>query len=416
MHRKNHKENIMPYRRILKRILLLGILLPAFGCGGSGAVPQSRAVTGYASKGIIANGLVLAYATDSAGQKTLPALAQAATDSSGFYTLSVGSYYGPLTVEVTGNYRDEATGRTATIDSTAPLTAALVPPADATPINVNVTALTRLAYDLALSTPGTFSSTINATNHKVSSSFQVPDILTTRPLDSSSTLPANASADEIKYTLVLAAVSQIAANSLPGGTTAPSSQQLASALTDALATLTGKLPTSGSAAALQETVATAATQFIANTAFNTTGISAADPAVQPILAASRRNITITVALGHSTLPVPSFGAVHGTLLTPTGLDCQANSASGALPDAVLHAAQNGSLLSGNFNAGASLLTLQAIRPGGLALGDVLSVSCSVPAGVTVAAGDFTVNDETLDVNNGGVTLTGFRLQVAVSGN
>jgi hypothetical protein len=411
------KPNKGAYRisafRALAGITLLAATFISGGCGNHpGSAAKDRKVTGYASKGIISAGIVTAYGVGPGGNKILPMLAQTTTDNSGFYNLSVGTYYGPLALEVTGNYHDEATGQTATVAPDAPLKAALVPPADASPINVNVTALTKIAYDLAQSQSADFTGSINATNHEVSNSFQVPDILTTRPLDASSTLPGNASAGEIQYTLVLAAVSQIAANALPVGTVAASAQQLATALSSALASLTGQMPAAGPATTLQETIATAATQFISNPATNSTGITATDSAVQAIIATSRKNVTITLAVRNDGAVVPAFGAVQGSLSLPVGITCQANPQTGELASSALGALQGGSYVNGIFQITSSLMTLQAIRAQGLTVGNLLSVTCSAPTSLKLGVVDFTVNTATLDVNDGGLSLAGFRLEVS----
>jgi hypothetical protein len=403
----------MSIRRTLPGILLLSAAFFLGGCGNDpGNAAKIRTITGYASKGIITTGVVTAYGIDTGGNRILPRLAQTSTDSSGFYNMNVGTYYGPLAIEVSGNYHDEATGQTATVATSAPLKAALVPPADATPLNVNVTALTKIAFDLALSQSTDFTGSINASNHQVSSSFQVPDILTTRPLDASTTLPGNASAGEIQYTLVLAAVSQIAANNLPAGTTAATAQQLATALSSALATLAGQLPATGPATALQETIATAATQFIRNPTTNTTGITATDPAVQTIIAASRKKVTITIALRNSAAVVPAFGAVHGSLSVPVGIRCPANPQTGELASSAVNPLQTGSYVNGVLQTNSNVLTLQALRASGLTVGNLLAVTCSVPSSMSLAKGDFTVNNAALDVNDGGLSLAGFSLEVS----
>jgi len=397
--------------------MLLGAAVMMAGCHGNragAADPKTRTVSGYASKGIIKNGTVIAYKIDSAGNKILPLLAQTTSDDSGFYTMSIGNYYGPIVVEAFGNYKDEATGQAGVIAASAPLKAAMVPPNDATPVTMNVTALTKIAFDQTKGQSTDFIVGINATNQQVSSSFQVPDILTTRPLDASTTLSATASTAEKQYTLVLAAVSQVAANNLPSGTTAPSSQQLATALSSALTTLMEQLPTGGAAATtLQITVATAATQFVNNQMVNTTGITAADPVAQTILSAnSRKNVVVTITLSNSSASVPAFGAVHGTLTVPVDMVCQANAVTGELQGSLVNALQTGSMVSGNFKASSRVLTVQAIRAAGLALGDLLTVTCDVPSDMIALVGDVVVNNAALDVNDGGASLPGFTLAVS----
>ena len=370
----------------------------------------ARTVSGYASKGIIKNGIVIAYKIDATGVKILPKLGQTTTDSTGFYSMNIGAYYGPLVIEVSGGYTDEATGQPAVIEAAAPLKAAAVPPVDATPITINVTALTKVAVDLAESQQADFTSTINAANQQVSSSFQVPNILTTTPLDTTVAIPATATAGEKQYTLVLAAISQVAANTMPTVTT-PTVPQLATALDSALTTLSAQVPTSGTATTVQITIANAASQYVNNTAVNTSGITAADPAVQPILSAStRKNVAITFALNHPTTPVPSFGAVHGSVTLPTGMLCPA-SGTGEVESSSLAALQENSYVDGNFNGGSGVLTIQAINGNGLTTGALLTVTCNVLSTVTPHLADLVVNDATLDVNDGGLSLSGFTLVV-----
>ncbi len=374
----------------------------------------ARTVSGYASKGIIKNGTVTAYKIDAAGNKILPLLVQTTTNNSGFFSMTIGSYYGPISIEISGNYKDEATGQMATIAETAPLKAATVPPNDATAITVNVTALTKIAFDQAKSQSIGFTASINATNILVSNSFQVPDILTTIPLDSSATLPVSATAAEKKYTLVLAAVSQLAADKLPAGTNAATPQQLATAFAEAQTALALQLPTGGAAAtSLQITVATAATAYINNPAVNTTGITVTDTSVLPILAANtNKNVTITLAIKNPAASVPLFGAVHGSLTVPVGMSCQADGVTGELQSSTINALQSNSIANGNFNASSRILTVQSISAAGLVLGNLLTVTCSVPSTMTPLISDFPVNNGLMDVNNGGVSFAGFALVVS----
>ena len=375
----------------------------------------ARTVSGYASKGIIKNGTVTAYKIAANGTKILPKLAQTTTGDSGYYSISIGAYYGPLIIEVSGAYTDESTGQPAVIDASAPLTAAVMPPNDATPITINVTALTQVAVNLAQTQQAGFTSKINALNQQVSNIFQVPDILTTTPLDTSALLPATASAGEKQYTLALAAISQIAANSLPVVTTPPTTTQLANALSATLKTLSTQIPTSGTATTVQITIAGAAAQFVNNTAVNTSGITASDPAVQQILSAStRKNSVITIAVNNPVVSVPSFGAVHGSVTLPVGMVCPVSNSNGELESSSIAALQTNSLVSGNFNSESRVLTIQAINANGLAKGDLLAVTCNAPSTSTAQISDFIINSAALDVNDGGASLPGFSLVVTAA--
>lgn len=402
--------------RFLFGIMLLAAALTVAGCGDydSSSAPQTRTVSGYTSKGIIVSGVATAYKIDSNGNKIMPKLAEATTDSSGFYSMNIGSYYGPIVIEVVGSYTDEATGVTATISTSSPLKAATLPPNNATPIIVNVTALTEIAYNKAKSVEQTFTETINAANQQVSSSFMVQDILRIIPLDASKALPTNATDEQKRYTIVLAAVSQIAAGSLPSGTTAPTPAQLATALSTALTTLTSQLPEAGSESPiLQRTVSNAATEYLNNPA-NVTGVTVNNTAVLPIiLSDSRKNVTFTVAVGNSAVTVPDFGAAHGSIVLPVGMKCDADSATGELQGEVVSAIQSGAMVNGNFRESTRILTIQGIRAAGFSLGNILSVTCNIGQNDPLPAlSAFMVDSSSLDVNNGGLSLSGFILAIS----
>jgi spore maturation protein SpmB len=277
-------------RYTLCGILLLATLLLLSGCGDDGPLARTRTVSGYASKGIIASGTVTAYKLDADGNKVLPKLAQTTTNTSGYYSMNIGVYFGAILVEVSGSYIDEATGQTAVIDPANPLMSATVPPVDATPVTLNVTGLTEIAYAQAKTLTGGLTKNIKAVNDLVSKCFLVENILTTRPMDASSAMPLSATEFQKQYTLVLAAVSQLAYGNLPAGTVTPSTQQLADALSKALTDLKNQLPADStqSALALQTAIARAAMDFLdpANKN-NHTGITQEDPSIQNVLAAAR---------------------------------------------------------------------------------------------------------------------------------
>ena len=370
-----------------------------------------RTVSGYASKGIIKNGTVNIYALSADGSRGAK-LFTSTTNNVGYYSVTIGNYYGPISVEVFGNYTDEATGKAASIPESAPLKAATVPPADATPVTVNVTALTEIAYIQAVSQPKSFTANINAINQQVSSSFNVPDILTTIPLDTSVPLPTTATAGEKQYTLVLAAVSQLASNNLlPASATAPTPVELSVALTAAINTLQVQVASgSGGATTVQSSIAAAATEFLADTTNNKSGLTAADPAIQVIVA--WKSVTVTIAVKSALSPVPTFAAVRGSLTVPSGVSCSADPVTGEIQSGVLQTLKAGAYVGGNFRAGTNTLTvniLSASTP--LVVGNLLTVTCSAPTAMSVLKGNFIVNNASIDVNDGGYSLSGFTLEV-----
>ena len=334
------------------------------------------------------------------------------TNNVGYYSVTIGNYYGPISVEVFGNYTDEATGKIASIPESAPLKAATVPPADATPIIVNVTALTEIAYVQAVSQPEGCTASINAVNQQVSSSFNVPDILTTIPLDASVPLPKTATDGEKQYTLVLAAVSQLASNNLlPASTTAPTPLELSVALTTAINTLQEQLASGvGATTTVQSSIAAAATEFLADTTNNKSGLTTADPAIQAIVA--WKNVTVTIAVKSELSPVPTFGTVRGRLTVPSGVICPADPVTGAIQSGVLQTLKAGAYVGGNFRASTNTLTVSIVSVSTpLGVGNLLTVTCSAPTAMRVLKGDFIVNNASLDVNDGGYSLSGFILEV-----
>src|SRR5919108_5016260 len=116
-----------------------------FGCGGGGG--EETVVTGMASKGPIRNGTVKVYAIRDGVEDRSAPVGEVQTDNGGNYSIYVGSYKGPILVEVTGgSYTDEVSG--ARVDLTVPLRAMSSDASNKVKM-VAVTPLTELAYKKA---------------------------------------------------------------------------------------------------------------------------------------------------------------------------------------------------------------------------------------------------------------------------
>src|SRR5690349_13250287 len=141
-----------------KFLTILTALVLLAGCGGGGSTitggvstgtngtPASTIISGVAAKGILYPGKVSIYKIKSDGSKdtTFGGLLASGipTNSRGEYIVNLGTYTGPVLVEASGDYTDEATGETKSIPETDPLRAAL---ANATgTVNVSVTPLTEV--------------------------------------------------------------------------------------------------------------------------------------------------------------------------------------------------------------------------------------------------------------------------------
>ena len=129
-------------------LLVLCLIIPLMsGCGGGGddALSLSQ-ISGKASKGPVYPGTVTAY-TVIGGEKG-PVLGTAETDPNGNYTIEVLGYTGPVILEVSGKYHDEATGDpNKQIDPNAPLHAMLSSTSGT--ITAAVTPFTEIAYQRA---------------------------------------------------------------------------------------------------------------------------------------------------------------------------------------------------------------------------------------------------------------------------
>src|SRR5262245_42088889 len=114
--------------RILLGLMCSLAVLAMSGCGGGGGggAPGATTVTGVAAKGPFASGSVVkVFKIDAVTRTKGDLLGTGATDATGAYTVDAGAYTGPIIVEVTGSYKDEATGTTVALDPVTPLRAAI---------------------------------------------------------------------------------------------------------------------------------------------------------------------------------------------------------------------------------------------------------------------------------------------------
>lgn len=182
---------------------ILAALLALVACGGG---THDTVISGVASKGIIRNGTIKVFAVSTDGTKS-QLLKESTTDNNGAYRVNLGRYTGPVLVEASGSYTDEATGATITIGSDAPLRAIIA--ASAAEVSMAVTPLTELAVEQNLDpVTGRFRlERIDADNALIASLFKV-DILRTMPVDSLSASPM-ASTGQKEYALALAGISDL---------------------------------------------------------------------------------------------------------------------------------------------------------------------------------------------------------------
>jgi hypothetical protein len=227
---------------ISKRILLglaTSALLLATGCGGGGSAGSGgdekptaspNLVRGVASKGPLQGSTVCAFAiVNNAKSSALGTCA--ANIANGAYSIDIGTYTGPVLLEVLGgSYIDEASGATAIL--TAPLRSMIGNAAGGT-VSAAITPLTELAFQDANSLAAGLSLVrMNAAIQNVQTKFGVADIVNTQPVDALS-VPADASAAQKTYALALATISQFQNERSTGTSLAAALQTIRVCLADA---------------------------------------------------------------------------------------------------------------------------------------------------------------------------------------
>ncbi len=181
--------------------------------GSTPPVPVMNAtVSGTVFNGPVSSATVMAFAVNNG---TMGAqIASVATDSQGKFTLPLGSYTGPVMLQMSGaSYTNEATQTTMTTTSNDVMSAVL--PTVASGANITgvwVTPVTSMAQTRSLTmTGGMTDANIAAANTALGNYFSVTDILHTQPINP--LVPgagAAATLDAKNYGMTLAAMSQYA--------------------------------------------------------------------------------------------------------------------------------------------------------------------------------------------------------------
>lgn len=377
----------MNIRAAIKFLVLTGSLILSVlmaGCGGGGRSAPVTSVKGTASKGLIYPGTVKFYGVDVSGVKGTKPLATASTDGNGKFTAELGGYAGPLVVEVTGTYTDEATGSSTTIDSTAPLHAAVDVVDNGSNNNrtIAVTPLTELAYSLLGST--ITGPTVVAANRRVAELFKIADIIGTEPVNPTATAMAGATVAQQTYTLALATLSQMAKNSA-GGATASFSQ--IKALLTSFGTDLAVSDGSGLGTANTAAFAAALTTVAASTQF-----SGFDTAAAALASAGTTVARLTLTAAN----VPSgvqLGSLKVTLSLPAGVSVRADNNGKVLADLIAatgNAATGGLSPVGNYQAATRTLSIALVSTAGFGAGGCAIVTFDVATGATLTAANLAV--------------------------
>ncbi len=204
---------------VLNTGLSLVALLALSACGGGGgssttSMPLQGVISGVATKGPIDKATVTAYGINAAGQLGT-SLDTENTDSVGNFSMNIGSYTGPVMLQVSGgSYTDEATGVSMPMAAGDVMTA-LMPTvaAGASSGAIQVTPVTAMAQAMAQHmTGGMTDANIVTANRAMGTFFTVGDILHVAPMNPLKSVPAGTSPsqDAQNYGMTLAAMSQYA--------------------------------------------------------------------------------------------------------------------------------------------------------------------------------------------------------------
>jgi hypothetical protein len=265
---------------------------------GAGSGMTTGMMAGTATKGPVAGATVTAHAITNGMMGAQ--LGAATTDPSGNFSVAIGSYGGPVMLQMMGgSYADEATGSTMPMMSGDELLTCLTTLAPAsTTTGIQMTPLTSMACARAKTmTGGLIDGNITTANAAVGSYFSVGDILHVMPMDPTVVgSGASASQDQKNYGMSLAAMSQYAKTM---GMTTSSSGMVTAMMKDAadgvMNGMMGSTPISmggmngggmmGGGSMMQSSagttgLASAMTTF-AGSAMNRSGVTAAD--MQPLV-------------------------------------------------------------------------------------------------------------------------------------
>jgi len=185
----------------------------ASGGGTGGTSTMGGTISGSVFDGPVSNATVMAYAVSNGAAGAQ--LASAATDAQGNFTMTLGSYAGPMMLKaVAGRSTDLATGTTMTMAAGDVMTAVTsMPAAGGTLTGIRITPLTSMAQTRAQSMSGGMSdANIAAANTAVGNYFMVGDILHTQPMNPlvAGSGGSVATQDMRNYGLAIAAMSQFA--------------------------------------------------------------------------------------------------------------------------------------------------------------------------------------------------------------
>jgi hypothetical protein len=290
--------NKLHVSRIWMSLAMAAVVLMEAGCGGGGSTTVASNdvgsggtgyINGFASKGPLNNASVTAYGI--AGGQMGSQIGTTTTDANGNYAMAIGSYTGPVMLQVSGgSFTEEATGAPATMAPGDVMTVVMPTVASgATTSGIQITPITSMAQARAQQMPGSMTeANIAAANSAMGNYFSVSDIVHVQPMNPlTKDSGAGASADARRYGIALAAMSQHAKSLNMANTSALVTAMMSDAsdgmmdgkngstqISMSMGGMMGKTPMSANAGTSD--LATAMTSFMSNLAVNKSGVTATD--------------------------------------------------------------------------------------------------------------------------------------------
>ena len=182
------------------------------GGGGSPTSPASTTLSGSVVDGFISNATIRAYQINANGTQGAQIGSPTTSDAGGSYSLSLGSYTGPVLIESSdGSFTDWATGAIVNLAATDTLKAVVSNATGA--VTAQITPLTNMAAeraqrDIALNGI-TAATAIDNANTGIGQYFGAFNILTDSPIDPTVAGSATGvSQARVDYAMVLAGISK----------------------------------------------------------------------------------------------------------------------------------------------------------------------------------------------------------------
>jgi hypothetical protein len=201
--------------QILLTTLVVTFLTACGGGGGGGGGTSGGAgtISGTAVKGPVGGATVTAYAITNGAKGAQ--IASGTTATNGNFSLSMGSYSGPVMLQVSGgSYTDEATSATMMMGSNVMTAVLQNVTAGQTLSGIQITPLTAMAQVWAQNmTGGMTAANISTANTGVGNYCNVSNILSVQPMDPTALNSGGTATQDMKdYGMCLAAMSKYASS------------------------------------------------------------------------------------------------------------------------------------------------------------------------------------------------------------